>query len=542
MFRSKFVRFVSSGLAVAALLVTSVVTGAASEPQDDDQLPGRVARCTFVRGDVAVQETDSDDWSRLEVNAPVFEGDEVYADRTARAEIMLGADRFVRFGDGADVTFSQLDEDRVHVAMTSGTLSLSLQRFGDEDRFEISAPAAVVHPREHGVYRIDIGDNGGTWITIRHGAAEVRTVRGTFDVDAGDLVRIANDDSSEIAVSRGGARGYRDNWDEWTDQRDEHFASYERGPYPSEIRPLYGRSDVYGIAELALFGTWFLLDGQRWVWRPRAVGASWAPYRDGYWRYTPAFGWIWVSSEPWGWAPYHFGRWDYTPSYGWVWLPYDNYPTRGDWWRTRYRWRPALVYVWRHGPGDGFAWVPLAPGEPFVRFSTARREAPRPRVTAFSPRFVKENRGVTAITKNDLDRQVKPRVLPVQLEQTVKAPPPGAAEVVLPVPSRTVPPAKKLPATKAPAEKIRNRAVVVDPQSLPPVTTKPAPKVMKQTRKADPNKIDPAKIEVQGQERARQLEQRPAPGKAREGKTITVQPAPKTKAVKPPKKPVKSKP
>ena len=50
---------------------------------------------------------------------------------------------------------------------------------------------------------------------------------------------------------------------------------------------------------LAPYGSWH--ETKRWgyVWQPGAVSPDFRPYYDGHWIYTDAYGWYWVSDEPW---------------------------------------------------------------------------------------------------------------------------------------------------------------------------------------------------------------------------------------------------
>jgi len=80
---------------------------------------------------------------------------------------------------------------------------------------------------------------------------------------------------------------------------------------------------------------------------------GWRPYLYGQWAWT-AYGWTWVSDEPFGWATYHYGRWAHRPALGWVWVP-------------GYTWGPAWV-AWRYGEG-AIGWAPLYPG--YVTWTTS---------------------------------------------------------------------------------------------------------------------------------------------------------------------------
>ncbi|MDF1600188.1 hypothetical protein PZ895_10425 [Mesorhizobium sp. YIM 152430] len=97
---------------------------------------------------------------------------------------------------------------------------------------------------------------------------------------------------------------------------------------------------------LAPHGRWARHGSHGYVFVPAGVGRDWRPYTQGHWAYTDAYGWYWVSDEPFGWATYHYGRWGYSRSYGWYWVPGNV-------------WAPAWV-TWRTG-GDYVGWAPIAP-------------------------------------------------------------------------------------------------------------------------------------------------------------------------------------
>jgi len=96
---------------------------------------------------------------------------------------------------------------------------------------------------------------------------------------------------------------------------------------------------------LSPYGAWYQVDPYGWVWTPYDVPAGWRPYTDGQWLST-AYGWTWLSDDPWGWAVYHYGRWTWDSYYGWLWVPGNV-------------WAPAWV-AWRYGDG-WVGWAPLPP-------------------------------------------------------------------------------------------------------------------------------------------------------------------------------------
>lgn len=94
------------------------------------------------------------------------------------------------------------------------------------------------------------------------------------------------------------------------------------------------------------YGEWVLIEPYGYVFRPRVNFDIWRPYGDGFWVPTDLYGWVWVSTEPFGWATYHYGRWLYDSFQGWVWIPGVD-------------WAPAWV-SWQ--AGDNYiGWAPLTP-------------------------------------------------------------------------------------------------------------------------------------------------------------------------------------
>lgn len=98
--------------------------------------------------------------------------------------------------------------------------------------------------------------------------------------------------------------------------------------------------------DLSIFGDWIAYQGT-YVFVPRNVDAQWRPYTRGQWVYFDAYGWLWVSQEPFGWATYHYGRWGHSNDIGWYWAPGRQ-------------WAPAWV-SWRRS-GNYVAWRPIPPG------------------------------------------------------------------------------------------------------------------------------------------------------------------------------------
>ena len=94
-------------------------------------------------------------------------------------------------------------------------------------------------------------------------------------------------------------------------------------------------------------GDWILIEPYGYVFRPDVNFVAWQPYEQGFWVPSDVYGWVWVSTEPFGWATFHYGRWLYDAFQGWVWLP-------------GLEWAPSWVSWEMAGPYIG--WSPLIGG------------------------------------------------------------------------------------------------------------------------------------------------------------------------------------
>ena len=338
------------------LAIAFLLCGAAWAQEEDG--PGRgVARISLINGDVSVQRGDSGDWVAAAINAPLVVNDNLLTGAASRAEIQFDYANMLRLSSNAEVQLSELENRRYQVQVSRGTVTLSVLRDSDAD-IEVDTPNVSVRPVKRGEYRITVGEDGQSELTVRSGEAEVFTPRGSERLNSGHtmLVRGASSDP-EFQTVRAIPE---DDWDRWNENRDRSLERSQSYQYVSR--------DIYGADDLDAYGRWVDVPAYGWSWSPYGVGPGWAPYRYGRWAWIDWYGWNWVSYDPWGWAPYHYGRWFNYGSYGWCWYPGPMH--------QRHYWRPALVafFGWggygglHAGIGFGFGnvgWVPLAPYEPY---------------------------------------------------------------------------------------------------------------------------------------------------------------------------------
>lgn len=334
---------------------TAILAGALTVPlraQDPDDQKRGVARVSVVQRDVSVQRGDSGDWVAATVNAPLVTRDRLATGNNSRAEVQFDGASLLRIGGTAEVSITQLEYNRIQVAVAHGTVTFRVLRASNAD-LEVDTPSISVRPSKLGSYRIAVTDSGETEVTARSGEVEVFSPTGSQWVRSGQTLMArgaASDPEFQMVRAAPG-----DEWDRWNDSRDQMLTRSASTQY---VGP-----GVYGAEDLDPYGNWVDVPGYGNVWQP-VVAEGWAPYRQGRWVWEDWYGWTWVSYEPWGWAPYHYGRWFYQPAYGWCWYPGAI--------GVRHYWSPALVAFFGFGGGVGVSfgignvgWVPLAPYEVF---------------------------------------------------------------------------------------------------------------------------------------------------------------------------------
>lgn len=407
---SRFSFRLPAALLVAAMALPFVGAQSASaqsnafDPNLEDEGPSRVGRVSRLDGDAAMRQPGSTQWTDADSNSPVFEGDEFFTSDRSRLELQFGGGRYVRLGGDTDVVVAKLDTDAVRLEIPVGSLIVSLRHFSGGDEFEINAPSAAVTIKDEGTYRIDVTDEGDTRVSVHEGRAEVSTPDRTVRVDEGETASMPYGDPSLVDLVAW--TGY-DSFDSWSTGLDQDYARYESQNRGSgNVASSLYRSDIYGLAELALYGGWINDASFGSCWIPR-VGSGWSPYSNGYWQYYPGYGYTFVSNDVWGWAPFHYGRWAYLNGYGWAWMPFSSYGSYGGydygWGSSYYPWCPGVVSWYQNPGGSGYTWVPLAPGEPYAGVSRLRNRHDRD----FVPRHLREGRGI-GVSKPGSGARIEP--------------------------------------------------------------------------------------------------------------------------------------
>ena len=344
-------RFVAFAASILLGVSTMGVTGTAFADVDP---PSRVARLSYLSGNVSFAPAGESEWANASLNRPLNTGDRLWADTNSRTELQVGA-AVIRIDESSGFNFLNLDDRTAQVQLTQGTLNLRVSRIYGGQVYEVDTPTLAFVVSRVGEYRFDVDPNGKvTTVSVIDGAGEVYGEQGSrYSIGDHQSVRFNDNQLHDYQTSDLPAPNAFDRFCSDRDHRQEHSVSHE---FVSE--------EVIGASDLDDNGDWQASPEYGHVWYPSHVAADWAPYRNGHWAWVDPWGWTWVDAASWGFAPFHYGRWSYVSDrWGWIPGPVDVRPI----------YAPALVAFvggngWSVGIGGGqpVGWFPLGPREVFV--------------------------------------------------------------------------------------------------------------------------------------------------------------------------------
>ncbi len=356
-----------------------------------DAADARVARVSYVVGDVSYQRGDDEGWNGLRVNTPLVTGDSFYAPEGGRAEVVLGNGVVVRVDGGTQLDLVNNTRDIAQLGLTSGILDIRGRSFARGFTLEVDTPSAAVTILEPGRYRVEVGDRVTTY-SVERGGMSLAIGGQQLDVREGESLELEDTEPPSYGYGRLAGPTPFQGWCEERDSRIERSASAR-----------YVNADVVGYEDLDDHGSWRVSRGYGRVWVPSRMPQGWAPYQSGRWIWQDPYGWTWVSYESWGWAPYHYGRWVYADNYwGWVPPPPRGYRGPSAIMDLQPVYAPALVAFvggknWGVSlsiGGPAIGWVPLAPAEHYYY-----PWQPAPRVTN-NYTNISVNNAVTVVNYN----------------------------------------------------------------------------------------------------------------------------------------------
>ena len=130
------------GLLLLAALVAPLHAQSAGNDGEADP-PGRVARLSYLAGDLGLLPAGAKAWSDASVNRPLTSGDRLSSGRDARAELELGGGT-LRIASRTDIGVLDLSDRIAQLELTQGTLSLTVRRLEPGQSYEIDTPTVAL--------------------------------------------------------------------------------------------------------------------------------------------------------------------------------------------------------------------------------------------------------------------------------------------------------------------------------------------------------------------------------------------------------------
>jgi hypothetical protein len=292
----------------------------------------RIIRLSLVQGDVRyARETHGDPladsnagWETAELNLPIRQGYVVATDNgRAEVEFENGAMAFLKENTVLQFFDLSLKDGALttRLVLLQGSASFYVNP-AQGDYFSVTGGDFTVEANGRATFRVDNYSDGSTVedargpLTVLHGDQTTRLNKGqSLSMKAGD----------ELSVNVGRVPA-EDEFDQWVSGRIDSVSTATSAALQYTSSPYY----TPGFASLYSYGSFFNCGGYGYGWRPFGAGFGWSPFTDGQWVLDPAFGWTWVSFQPWGWAPYHYGGWLFDSGCGgWFYSPplyYGYYP------------------------------------------------------------------------------------------------------------------------------------------------------------------------------------------------------------------------
>ncbi|HLM55723.1 MAG TPA: DUF6600 domain-containing protein [Pyrinomonadaceae bacterium] len=363
---------------LVALISAAVGMGAAAlwmrhEPKAEAFSPPTAARLERVDGEVGLYRSlnaeGEDRWVEVTPNTPLTAGDRLYAREDSQSGIAFTGRNFARLEPGSALDIVSLSDRRTRLALRDGSAIFNVGALADDEVFEVATPYGAVDLQEPGLYEVGYNDDGGAFVNVLSGLAQVVGLAGSGQISKGEMLTLLGQTAAQVALSRiapeyaGGLVNdyYAYQYPDLYDGRYSDYNAYLNDPnyydpYNRYASYRYVPAAVPGAHDLDRYGDWRNLNGYGYAWTPR-VDEGWAPYRQGQWMMDDPYGPTWVSSEPWGYAPYHYGRWVNTDG-RWFWVPGDA--------DAQPVYSPAPVAFVPMAEANQIGWVPLAPSDPYA--------------------------------------------------------------------------------------------------------------------------------------------------------------------------------
>ena len=330
-------------LAIFSVLFLAASTASRAQSDEDyqDQSPApeqysptdasydsqvRIVRISYVEGQVRIDTGHG--YESATMNVPVVERTWLQTRSDGWAEVQFEDGSVARLAPDTVIAFTRLGRLSSGATVTTVDLDQGEAEFKianrDGGEFEVTVKNKTISLDHAASFRVTSTNADPLEVAVWKGTVNVHDSDSGGDVAVNKNETFALDpaDPAQYALDKGAEV---DQLDQWSRQRDDALSTYAAAgqSYPYQ----------YGASDLNQYGQYYDDPGYGTVWQPYGVNLGWDPFMNGYWTYSPGFGYTWVSAYPWGWLPYRYGNWVYINNRGWCWAP-------GGWsrWHTGPRW------------------------------------------------------------------------------------------------------------------------------------------------------------------------------------------------------------
>src|SRR4051812_24133674 len=116
--------------------------------------PDRVGRLSFLYGPVSFRPGTTQDWGDAALNLPLSDGDHLWTDLNAQAEVWAGP-AAVHLAPHTGFSIVQLNSTTVRLAVSEGAVNVWIARLEDGETVDLVTPTGTFHLLRPGSYRLD---------------------------------------------------------------------------------------------------------------------------------------------------------------------------------------------------------------------------------------------------------------------------------------------------------------------------------------------------------------------------------------------------
>jgi hypothetical protein len=197
---------------------------------------GRVALLQYINGSVSIQPRGTGDWVAAVSNQPLTIADNVWTDKSSRAELNVGTG-MVRMNSETSLTIVNVDRRTVQMRIHQGTLHVHVHHLFAGEIYEVDSSNGSFTLTKAGNYRIDVDPKADTTtITTWKGEGSITGERPAVRVRSHEQVRL----SGVMAAYERHNAPSPDGFDEWCRVRNQRQDSAFTARYPSGVI-VYGR-------------------------------------------------------------------------------------------------------------------------------------------------------------------------------------------------------------------------------------------------------------------------------------------------------------